>query len=147
MKGPQPIKDPNLTCNSANTCAWAGDYEACTYSDGSRCDAYELSDNPIKIPFGKRVVVSCEYQRSWSMKPKSPLIKRSNEYKSWIKQEMIIPRKGIFLGYRFIRDGFIERSYDEGSYFVMDKQHKVALVCLSERENPIYVPLTCITYK
>lgn len=139
LKGPQPVPDPEITCRSSKTCINSGDFKACTTSDGSRCEVYK-EEEPIKIPFGKRVTVSAELRRRWKQKA-LPNKRQQSGYKYWFTEEMKSPRKGIFLGYRHLRDGYIRKSFDEGDEFVMDKQHKAALVCLSERENPIYVPL------
>lgn len=106
----------------------------------------------VKIPFGKRVTVSAVLKRYWKTKtnPKekpypgqtSPL--RGRPFKYWKSLEMKISRKGIFLGYRTLSDGYLDYDYEEGNTFIPEKFFKVALVCLSERENPVYVPLKFI---
>jgi len=145
MEGPIPVPDKTLTCNQALTCENAGNIDACRNSDGSRCESYvEVEIIRPKIKFGKRITVTAEFRRHWKRKPRNKVSSIGTSYKFWSKLNYMQSRTGIFLGYRFIRDGFIERTHDEGDSFIMDKQHKVALVCLSERENPIYVPLDSI---
>lgn len=136
--------ETGVTCNQHRECVNVGKFKACTYSDGSRCSAFlkkEIAD--IKIPFGKKVKVTGEYRRYWKRKI-PPGIKTSNghNYKYWHINHWKFEREGIFLGYRHIRDGYVYHHYDEGSEFNMDRQIKAGLVCLSEHENPIYVPLT-----
>ncbi len=111
------------------------------------------TETDVKILFGKRIIVSAVLKREWKLKsnPKEqpyPGIfdKKTPKrgYKFWDTVEIKVPRYGIFLGYRTLFDGFIERDYDEGDQFTISKHYRVALVCLSERENPVYVPLNSI---
>jgi len=62
-------------------------------------------------------------------------------YKYWKIITLPSVRSGIFLGYRTIFDGTISYDYEEGHSFIQNKKIRVALVCLSDRENPIYVPI------
>jgi len=74
------------------------------------------------------------------------LIRRSKtvdrrHHRHWKIVELNTPSSGIFLGYRTIFNGYISYDMEDGNSFVQTEKIKVALVCLSERENPIYVPL------
>ena len=106
-----------------------------------------------KLKFGQRVTVYCKYSRHWTHKidKRSTVLLRNKgtrEFKFWKVDVLPINKKtnksarsGIFLGYRHLANGFLHRSYDEGTEFEREETFKVALVCLSECENPIYVPL------
>lgn len=136
--------ETGMTCNQHTECANAGKYKACTYSDGSRCAAFLKKEiNNIHLPFGNMVMVDAQYHRHWKRKhnPRYSKLTREHEYKYWHIDHWKFSRKGIFLGYRHLKDGWIYRSYDEGTEFDMNVSFKVGLVCLSEHENPIYVPL------
>jgi len=74
------------------------------------------------------------------------LVRRSKtvdgkRYKYWNPRELNPIRSGIFLGNRTLMNGFTHYYSDEGYTFDKKEIIKVALVCLSDRENPIYVPL------
>ena len=59
-------------------------------------------------------------------------------YKYWKAKE--INRAGIYLGKRKLANGIVEAdSY--GLYFQATEHVDAALVCFSEREKPVYVPL------
>ena len=45
----------------------------------------------------------------------------------------------MYIGYRYIYDGYIQRDGYDHEYFVQDKQHKVWLVVKDDRTNPFYV--------
>lgn len=105
-----------------------------------------------ELKFGQRVIVDSKYSRWWK-KCEDPRelellpSKRKYEYKYW--KEELLPinnktgksaRNGIFLGYRTLRNGFVNR-YHDGTTFDALESIKVALVCLSRTENPIYVPI------
>lgn len=52
------------------------------------------------------------------------------------------PWVGIFLGYRTLYDGRVEWiGEEEGNAFIPTNHYRVALVCRSERHNPVYVAL------
>ncbi len=74
------------------------------------------------------------------------LIRRSKtvdrkRYKYWKHFEFIKSRSGIFLGNRTLSNGFVDYDSDDGYTFDGKEYIKVALICLSERECPIYVPI------
>jgi hypothetical protein len=54
--------------------------------------------------------------------------------------KLIEINKGIFLGYRYIKDGYIEYGI-VGNYFNHTKITKVALISPDSKRNPIYVPI------
>jgi len=107
----------------------------------------------LKLKFGQRVTIDQKYSRWWKKRKDPRKLNilpsgRKYEYKFW--KADILPinnktgksaRRGIFLGYRTLRNGFLDRDYQEGTTFDTHESFKVALVCLSEHENPIYVPL------
>jgi len=107
----------------------------------------------MKLKFGQRVTVDQKYSRWWKHKVDKRKVVlpgggSKREFKFWKTEILPInnktgksARRGIFLGYRHLANGFLHRSYDEGTEFDRAETFKVALVCLSERENPIYVPL------
>ena len=51
--------------------------------------------------------------------------------------------KGLFLGYRWLSDGTMER-FDYESIYSRTHTYKVALVSINARTNPVYVPLSAI---
>jgi hypothetical protein len=55
--------------------------------------------------------------------------------------KLIEINKGIFLGYRYIKEGYIEYDPENGNYFYCTKSTKVALISPDSKRNPIYVPI------
>lgn len=54
-------------------------------------------------------------------------------------------RRGIFLGYRTLSNGYREYDSEEVGYVYYPREYiKAALVAFSVRMNPIYVPADCI---
>lgn len=145
MDGPIPVLDKSIICDVAENCVHADEFEICKLQTEKCVEYKERFPEHKPIKFGKRITVSAEYRRHWKRKPRNKVSPVGTDYKYWSILEWKQSRKGIFLGYRHLRDGYVERSYDEGNYFVMDNQIKVALVCLSPYENPIYVPLNSIS--
>lgn len=61
---------------------------------------------------------------------------------SFLNQKM--KKAGIFLGYRTLSNGETEYLGEDGASYSPDNYFRAALVCLSPRENPVYVPLDAI---
>ena len=86
------------------------------------------------MKFGDRVKVKAVLRRECS-----PYDEHRGLYKNeWKPQELTEIRNGIYLGKRRLIDGTVSYS-NEGAIFKAEKYVRVALVCLSEKENPIYV--------
>lgn len=95
--------------------------------------------------FGQRVTVTARFVRRWrAASPRSRKVwERLDGFTvadAW-KSQRVESREGIFLGYRTLADGHVTNYYDEGTIFEAEHHFKAALVCLSEREKPVYVPL------
>jgi hypothetical protein len=56
-------------------------------------------------------------------------------------------REGMFIGYRHLSNGEIERNYDEGHIYYPKDIIKVGLVVFNERENPKYIPMNMLHAK
>ena len=50
------------------------------------------------------------------------------------------PITGIYVGYRYYRNGWVKYWHDEVPEFIFDSSVKVALIVPNERQNPIAVP-------
>lgn len=86
--------------------------------------------------FGDRVACTAKLIRCRRM------INGIRDEKYWKKEEFTA-RIGIYLGQRTLKDGLAVHTEDDW-YFETTKRFPVALIVLSSRENPIYVPLDCI---
>lgn len=53
-------------------------------------------------------------------------------------------KEGIFLGYRTLHNGTSEWESEVGYIFDSHESFKAALVCPSDKKNPVYVPLHAI---
>lgn len=91
----------------------------------------------MKLKMGCPVIVTKKLIRS------SKTVDRKR-YKYWKHFEFIKSRSGIFLGNRTLSNGFVEYDSDDGYSFDGKEYIKVALICLSERECPIYVPIDSV---
>jgi len=140
------------TCRSVKKCKHGGKFIACSISDGSRCIEFEPIDNIKQFKFGQKITVSGHLYRTGGSEPNNDPKKRPKTilesryinrrfFKYWKIHDLENNRKGIFLGYRTLSNGISIYSYDEGVSFEPREYFKAALVCLSERENPIYVAL------
>jgi len=83
-----------------------------------------------KIPFGAKVQVFQKYTRtqSWG--------------KRGYKIDLITKTGGVFLGFRTLSSGRIQINDYEPALWIPEIYIRAVLVCLNERTNPIYVPLT-----
>lgn len=106
-------------------------------------DTETVDEGEFRFQLGDLVRFSGWYER----------IKKRGEGKHWKRIESYMNkrphwRKGLFLGYRTIFDGktrFDIGEHDDGHYYFDVTGHKrAALVCFSERRNPLYVPLDLI---
>ncbi len=87
------------------------------------------------------------YSQKYIKKYRNIIIPESEhniEYKKlfayWIPESIKI-NNGIFLGYRYIKEGYIEYGGGVGNYFYCTKSTKVALISPDSKRNPIYVPI------
>jgi len=85
------------------------------------------------LEFGCKVSISGKYVR----------ISRSRN-KEYVAKEF--SAKGIFLGHRTITNGYTVFDNYDGPYWVATSHMRVALVCVSPNENPIYVPIEAVSY-
>jgi len=60
----------------------------------------------------------------------------------WKRKELPKPKQGIYIGYRYARDGDTIGEYFVGFQTVNIK--KVALVVFTETTNPVKVPFKCM---
>ena len=81
--------------------------------------------------FGERVSIKEKYRRQ---------IKWRN--KEYVTEPF--EAEGIFLGCRIITNGKTDYDSEEGYTWRAKRRFKVALVCLNQNENPVYVPLDAI---
>jgi len=91
-----------------------------------------------QFKFGWKVVCTAKFVRRRRM------ININRDEKYWRKVDFPVTRTGIYLGLRTLSDGLAVHTEDDW-YFETTKRFPVAFVVLSSRENPIYVPLDCIT--
>jgi hypothetical protein len=91
-----------------------------------------------KLKLGEEVLSSFKYvrQSSGSSNPQATILK------FWITKVFPNgnPRKGVFLGIRWLQNGVREFDSEQGYVFSPEKYVKAALVCFHKRENPVYVP-------
>ena len=90
------------------------------------------------LGFGDRVVVTNVMSR-----------RQKGNDKTWEpRPDYIKPkrREGIFLGYRTLQNGIVHYGYngDDPTTWEYTGTVRVALVCMSARTNPVYVPLDAI---
>ena len=64
--------------------------------------------------------------------------KDGEDFKVWEETPFALS-SAIFLGYRYLKNGHLTYSYEEGCLFHEHERFKAALVCYSVNENPIYV--------
>lgn len=89
-----------------------------------------------QFKFGEKVICTAKFIRHRQK------IDINRDEKYW-KKEHFTARTGIYLGLRTLSDGVaVYTEYD--LYFETTRIFPVALVALSSRENPTYVPLDCI---
>lgn len=97
--------------------------------------------NNEKIPFGSTVECKEHLVRSQhrARDPKHP----ERYLKAWRRHKFTKPEPflGLFIGYRNVQEGYTERDYEEGHYFVPVAYQKVALVVRNSTTNPVYVHL------
>jgi hypothetical protein len=93
------------------------------------------------LKFGDRVVVANLMMRRFSDDGHT---KAWEPWPAYIKPKA--PREGIFLGYRTLQNGIVHYGYggDDPTTWEQTSTVRVALVCFSERENPLYAPLDAI---
>ena len=98
------------------------------------------SSNPLK--FGQTVHFSEKMRREQTKKRWHS----SHKWDQWGREWVAIPwpASGIFLGYRWLKDGVVDRDWEYGDTFYAYQQRKVALVCPNHRTNPVYLPLNSI---
>ena len=88
------------------------------------------------MKLGDRVVAKGTIRRTGTYIP------NGRDKAFWVPVIWKAPRKGLFIGYRFLSNGEIQPgSYDEGAIYHSKEHFKVALVVFNERINPIYVLL------
>lgn len=93
-----------------------------------------------QFKFGEKVICTAKFIRHRQK------IDINRDKKYW-KKEHFTARTGIYLGLRTLSDGFAVHTEDDWYFeatFEATRIFPVALVALSKRENPIYVPLDCI---
>jgi hypothetical protein len=92
--------------------------------------------NQLKIEFGKKVTCREVLERKGDHS-KLPT------YKYWMSRP-IEKRDGIFLGLRTLSDGTTSYDYEEGTRYKPKHYIKAAVVCFSEKESPVYVPIEAL---
>lgn len=60
-------------------------------------------------------------------------------WKVWAREELEAPIEAYYMGWRTYSDGVREYWNDEGYSFVPKRHHKVYMVVVNERQNPIPV--------
>lgn len=95
-------------------------------------DITQLSLDGLKVfEFGQRVKISKVLVRRWE---------KGGGRKSWKPYKMIGEdyAEALYLGRRTLRNGVVNRDYDEGNTFIADEYIRVHMVCRPGR-NPDYV--------
>jgi len=94
--------------------------------------------------YGKKVIISATYRRG--REQRTVINKQGREttsiWKVWKRR--YFESNGIFLGFRWLKEGTREYELEYGYYFAVKGGFKVALVSPSPRLNPVYVPLDAI---
>jgi hypothetical protein len=98
------------------------------------------------MKFGDRVRVKSVLRRSTEYRKRKNYSGREREqrYKLW-KETPISERSGILIGFRTLINGFTFWENDVGYIFDGNERFKAALVVFSEKENPVFVPLSSIS--
>lgn len=60
----------------------------------------------------------------------------------WWRARTCQPVAGIYIGYRYLRNGILVHSPKAEAYLSCTHTTRVALIVTSERTNPIYVPFS-----
>jgi hypothetical protein len=98
------------------------------------------------IDYGNRI---CYFQK-YIRKYRTEIIKPTNhnfEFKKYFSYWDIKDIKtniGIFLGVRYIKNGYVEHNTDNQKVFYNTEIIKSALISPNKKENPIYVPIDAI---
>jgi hypothetical protein len=93
------------------------------------------------MKFGDRVNISEKYKRVWGQRQCTYGGTPHNAYTKEWKRVPFVVDGGIFLGFRTLSDGWNDYEYEVGYVFSAIESFKAALVCPSDRMNPVYVPL------
>ena len=95
----------------------------------SAVEGFVMPEFGTKISVTQMFVRACKYD--------------NGKYKYWKAKD--INRTGIYLGKRKLANGIADYyGYDEGVVFTATEHIDAALVCFSERNKPVYVPLEAI---
>ena len=95
----------------------------------------------MDFEYGQRVVATKRLRKAYEIRPH----KRGSYtrgYRLWKEFDAAI--EGIFLGTRFLQEGWLCYDYEEGYSFNCTERQRVALISPGPNLNPIYVPLDCI---
>lgn len=95
------------------------------------------------MELGSTITITKVYRRRTRYERRIPRQHYDTRMKVWEAWE-IKPRAAIFLGWRTLRNGASEWEDEVGFVFDADSYFKVALVCFSTRENPVYVPVESV---
>ncbi len=90
------------------------------------------------LPLGTKVEITHVYRRLFEIR-NVPNSGRPQGVRYWAKRELPKPEVGVFIGYRTITDGWIERS-EEGGVWRPIEWRLCALVVTGPRKNPVCVP-------
>ena len=100
-------------------------------------------ETEMELIFGDMVSITHKYRRKTEYRKNSKNALMNITWKMWTR-ELYEHSDCIFLGYRHIADGIREYEYEAGYYFYPKEYFKVALVCINDKTNPVYVPLNCV---
>jgi hypothetical protein len=74
----------------------------------------------------------------------SMLKRRCKGYEKYWEPTPITPRKGILIGYRNLSNGVRDWESEVGYIYTPKKYLRAAVVVFSDRENPVYVPVSAM---
>jgi len=96
------------------------------------------------MKFGQRVGFTHKLERKLRREPYE--VGGLTFHRTWKEWKRIVcpTASGIFIGERTLSNGTVAFETDWGWIYKHDHSFRVALVAPNSRENPVYVPLTCI---
>lgn len=102
--------------------------------------------HPIVMPsFGATVTVSITLVRRYrsELSPGRFGGTYNKQRKLW-EEKAITPRSGILIGYRNLSNGTREWESEVGYIYTPEEHFRAALVVFSDRENPVYAPISAL---
>ena len=112
-------------------------------STNSNQTAAPVVHGVVMPKFGDSVSVNIILERSHKVKIRNG--SKGGTFRAQCKfwrEKAIATRVGILIGYRNLSNGTREWEGDVGYIYSPDEHFRAALVVFSERENPVYVPLS-----